>query len=121
MVTPRRPPNLLRVKAGHLGLRLWRPPSPAVLGRVCPPPPEPYSRPYSNGIPTRQLPDDFRDRWPHTGEPPSASRNGPAPIPVRGRACDRSAAAGTARPPPARRQSEERRVGKECRSRWSPY
>src|SRR5256885_14387282 len=76
MVTPRRPPNLLRVKAGHLGLRLWRPPSPAVLGRVCPPPPEPYSRPYSSGIPTRQLPDDFRDRWPHTGEPPSAPRNG---------------------------------------------
>ena len=23
--------------------------------------------------------------------------------------------------PPARRRSEERRVGKECRSRWSPY
>src|SRR3989440_1386496 len=24
-------------------------------------------------------------------------------------------------PPPARERSEERRVGKECRSRWSPY
>src|ERR1039457_7695239 len=24
-------------------------------------------------------------------------------------------------PPPALRRSEERRVGKECRSRWSPY
>src|SRR5256885_4771674 len=24
-------------------------------------------------------------------------------------------------PPPVRRRSEERRVGKECRSRWSPY
>ena len=26
-----------------------------------------------------------------------------------------------ARVPPARARSEERRVGKECRSRWSPY
>src|SRR3712207_7804247 len=25
------------------------------------------------------------------------------------------------RSPPRRRRSEERRVGKECRSRWSPY
>src|SRR5256885_10883380 len=28
---------------------------------------------------------------------------------------------GLRRSPPARERSEERRVGKECRSRWSPY
>ena len=28
---------------------------------------------------------------------------------------------GHQRPPPASSRSEERRVGKECRSRWSPY
>src|ERR1017187_6472728 len=27
----------------------------------------------------------------------------------------------TRMPPPGRERSEERRVGKECRSRWSPY
>src|SRR2546422_11614922 len=30
-------------------------------------------------------------------------------------------AAWMARSPPSERRSEERRVGKECRSRWSPY
>src|ERR1700733_3943529 len=74
MVTPKRSPNLRRVKAGHRGLRLWRPPSPAVLGRVWPPPPKLYSRPHSSGIPTLQLPADFQDQWPHTGEPPGAPR-----------------------------------------------
>src|SRR5260370_28933658 len=38
----------------------------------------------------------------------------------RGEACPRPAA--TPPPPPGdRKRSEERRVGKECRSRWSPY
>src|SRR5256885_9006255 len=38
--------------------------------------------------------------------------------------CGRHAAAPSPQagaPPPAIRRSEERRVGKECRSRWSPY
>src|SRR5256886_8299298 len=37
---------------------------------------------------------------------------GPAPLPGR---------AAAPRPRPCETRSEERRVGKECRSRWSPY
>src|SRR3712207_8899236 len=52
----------------------------------------PYPEPVSIGV------DDFGLRRPHHSD---------------------AAPAGRARPPGAR--SEERRVGKECRSRWSPY
>src|SRR2546430_3420037 len=37
------------------------------------------------------------------------------------RGCERDCAKGTVREELCERRSEERRVGKECRSRWSPY
>src|SRR5690349_24969332 len=39
----------------------------------------------------------------------------------RSSAADRDESTPRRSPWPARRRSEERRVGKECRSRWSPY
>src|SRR2546426_2008751 len=63
--------------------------------------------------------------------PPRGSRLHPARTPGRtrptGRGPSRTAASGTSAagsrrlPRDARPRSEERRVGKECRSRWSPY
>src|SRR2546427_3730280 len=41
--------------------------------------------------------------------------------PVLSRANATSQRPGTLRDPHGRARSEERRVGKECRSRWSPY
>src|SRR3712207_4284436 len=48
---------------------------------------------------------------------PSAATGGPSPPPARGHLDERPH--GPRRLP--RPRSEERRVGKECRSRWSPY
>src|SRR5258708_995883 len=41
--------------------------------------------------------------------------------PVPGTKPKRAALVQIIAPSPSRRRSEERRVGKECRSRWSPY
>src|SRR6266513_4581526 len=48
-------------------------------------------------------------------EPPSAGRSSPSLSGATARALRTRAACGWPR------RSEERRVGKECRSRWSPY
>src|SRR3989454_11919691 len=48
-------------------------------------------------------------------EVPDASAPPPAPPPIRSGPLPRAG------PPPRPARSEERRVGKECRSRWSPY
>ena len=40
---------------------------------------------------------------------------------LRPSVCETRAAIGTAEIPAETTRSEERRVGKECRSRWSPY
>src|SRR3712207_8938317 len=69
------------------------------------------------GVQTCALPISSRapPRPPPAPPPPRPSPTAPghgAPAPAAGRApC----------PPAAGARSEERRVGKECRSRWSPY
>src|SRR2546430_16809548 len=57
-----------------------------------------------------------RDAPAHEREPDLTGEAMPHPRAVRG---DDGRSAGD--PPGERERSEERRVGKECRSRWSPY
>src|SRR2546427_7967646 len=52
--------------------------------------------------------------------PPAARAQPRRLVPVGGRGV-RAGARGGQAPAPLGRRSEERRVGKECRSRWSPY
>src|SRR3989441_5249800 len=53
--------------------------------------------------------------------PPSATPKLTVPVPVLSSAPSRLPAAPSAQCAVAGSRSEERRVGKECRSRWSPY
>src|SRR3712207_8430856 len=74
------------------------------------------------GVQTCALPISTRSahrRADRGGRGAGALRRDLAAAGARARACDRVARPRVAPAWPAR--SEERRVGKECRSRWSPY
>src|SRR3712207_9543748 len=93
-----------------------RPPDGARLGAI---------RARRRGTPRRRA-HGARSGTPAVVLPPSADRTvhlrgspgAPGPSIARGRATT-SGLGGTA--PTVHDRSEERRVGKECRSRWSPY
>src|SRR3712207_7662326 len=63
-----------------------------------------------------------RDRAARARRPDAVQLDAPRPVPARAALPRPGSAAGRAAAARLRlRRSEERRVGKECRSRWSPY
>src|SRR2546430_10061054 len=76
------------------------------------------------GVQTCALPICLPTRRPYPSNPSAAgtdrgARRFAPPTAPAAEACPRPCLARVLRKPPAR--SEERRVGEECRSRWSPY
>src|SRR5258707_10858076 len=83
-----------------------------------------YWRDWSSDVCSSDLPPSITATTPTSAASPVASpRSGNGSAPIRTSSCSTSATSIRApRSASTRRaRSEERRVGKECRSRWSPY